>query len=94
MLEKQIEDAVCRYARDKGVLAYKFTSPSRRAVPDRMFIAPGGVVWFAEFKQTGKKPTAPQEREHARLRDQGCVVLVIDTVDGGKMMIDMMVGGA
>lgn len=93
MLEKQIEDAVCRYARDKGVLAYKFTSPARAAVPDRMFIAPGGRIWFCEFKRTGQKPTAPQEREHNRLRMQGCTVFVVDNVGDGKMMVDLMVGG-
>jgi len=93
MLEKQIEDVVCRYARDKGVLAYKFTSPNRAAVPDRLFIAPGGRVWFCEFKRTGQKPTAPQEREHDRLRMQGCTVFVIDNVEDGKMMVDLMVGG-
>ena len=38
MLEKQIESKVCDYAKSKGVLAYKFTSPARAAVPDRLFI--------------------------------------------------------
>lgn len=94
MLEKDIEDRVCRYARDKGVLAYKFTSPNRAAVPDRLFIAPGGRVWFCEFKRGGQKPTAPQEREHNRLRIQGCTVFVIDNVEDGKMMVDLMVGMA
>ena len=38
MLEKQIERKVCDYAKNKGLLAYKFTSPARAAVPDRLFI--------------------------------------------------------
>jgi hypothetical protein len=93
MLEKQIEAKVCEYAKSKGVLAYKFTSPARAAVPDRMFIAPDGRVWFCEFKREGQKPTAAQDREHTRLRQQKVNVFVIDNVTEGKNMIDLMVMG-
>jgi hypothetical protein len=90
MLEKQIEAKVCDYAKTKNVLAYKFTSPARAAVPDRMFIRPDGHIWFCEFKRSGQKPTAAQEREHNKLRQHKVDVFVIDSVDGGKMMINMM----
>ena len=93
MLEKDIESKVCEYARAKGVLAYKFTSPARAAVPDRMFIAPDGRVWFCEFKRGGQKPTPAQEREHAKLRTQKVNVFVIDNVIEGKTMIDVMTMG-
>jgi hypothetical protein len=93
MLEKQIESKVCEYARSKGVLAYKFTSPARAAVPDRLFIAPDGRVWFCEFKRAGAKPTGAQEREHNTLRQQKVSVFVIDNVIEGKNMIDLMVMG-
>jgi len=94
VLEKEIEGKVCDYARSKGVLAYKFTSPARAAVPDRLFIAPDGRVWFCEFKREGAKPTPAQEREHTRLREQKVNVFVIDNVIEGKNMIDLMVMGA
>ena len=93
MLEKEIEAKVCEYARSKGVLAYKFTSPARAAVPDRLFIAQDGRMWFCEFKAAGKKPTPAQEREHTRLREQKVNVFVIDNVSEGKLMIDVMVMG-
>lgn len=93
MLEKQIEAKVCEYARSKNVLAYKFTSPSRAAVPDRIFIRPDGLVWFCEFKRTGQKATEAQKREHLRLQQHKVSVFVIDTVDDGKNMIDVMVMG-
>ena len=93
MLEKQIEAKVCDYAKTKNVLAYKFTSPARAAVPDRMFVAPDGRVWFCEFKRSGQKPTAAQEREHLRLRDHKVNVFVIDDVNEGKTMIDLMTMG-
>jgi hypothetical protein len=92
MLEKHIESKVCEYARDRACLAYKFTSPARSAVPDRMFISPAGVIWFCEFKREGQKPTPQQDREHTRLRDYGVKVFVIDNVADGRVMVDMMVG--
>jgi hypothetical protein len=93
VLEKDIESRVCDYARTKNVLAYKFTSPARAAVPDRLFIAPDGRVFFCEFKRAGAKPTSAQEREHTRLRQQKVNVFVIDNVIEGKNMIDLMVMG-
>lgn len=94
MLEKVIEGKVCDYAKSKGVLAYKFTSPARHAVPDRLFIAPDGTMWFCEFKRAGQKPTPAQEREHTRLRQQKVNVFVIDNVAAGIEMINLMVGHA
>jgi hypothetical protein len=93
MLEKDIEKKVCDYAKTKNVLAYKFTSPARAAVPDRLFIAPDGSMWFIEFKREGQKPTDAQEREHDRLRRHKVNVFVVDNVDSGKTVIDMMVAG-
>jgi len=93
MLEKQIEAKVCEYAKTKNVLVYKFTSPARAAVPDRMFIRPDGRIWFVEFKREGAKPTEAQEREHHRLRQHKVNVFVIDNVEEGKTMIDLMVMG-
>ena len=92
MLEKDIEKKVCDYARERGLLVYKFTSPARAAVPDRLFIGPKGRVWFVEFKREGQKPTPAQEREHTRLRGHSVSVFVIDDVEQGKAVVDTMVG--
>lgn len=88
MLEKEIEKRVCDYARAKGFLAYKFTSPARASVPDRLFITPTGSVFFIEFKRPGGKLTGGQAREIERLRRQGVNVSVIYSVEDGKRMID------
>lgn len=88
-LERNIERAVCDYARDKGLLVYKFTSPQRAAVPDRMFIRPDGRVFFIEFKRKGLQPTPAQEREHVRLRGHGVAVHVVDDVMVGRFVVDM-----
>jgi hypothetical protein len=93
MLEAKIEEAVCNYAKSKGFLAYKFTSPNRAAVPDRLFILPSGHMFFIEFKREGQKPTIPQAREHARLRQQNVQVYVVDSIDQGKDIINSMCAG-
>lgn len=86
-LEKDIEKRVCDYAKSLGMLVYKFTSPSRRSVPDRLFITKGGVVFFIEFKRAGAKPTPAQEVEIAKIRATGVEVYVVDTVDHGKRVV-------
>ena len=91
MLERDIEKKVCEYAKSLGILAYKFTSPQRRSVPDRLFIAPGGVIFFIEFKQTGKTFTKGQEREAIRLADNGADVYLVDSVEGGKVLLNGIV---
>lgn len=91
MLEKQIEAKVCDYAKERGLLVYKFTSPARAAVPDRMFVLPSGTIFFCEFKRGGQKPTGPQEREHHRLRGHKVSVFVVDNVLDGLRMVDTMI---
>lgn len=88
MFEKDIENKVCKYAREKGFLAYKFTSPQRAAVPDRLFIAPDGVMFFIEFKRPGAVPASAQVREHTRLINQGVAVYVIDDVTKGTELVN------
>ena len=91
MLERDIERRVCEYARFRDLLVYKFTSPARAAVPDRVFILPNGRVFFIEFKRPGAKPTPAQAREHERLLKQNVPVFVIDDVNMGKTLIDGMI---
>jgi len=88
MLERDIEKRVKDYARSKGWLAYKFTSPGHIGVPDGLFISPVGFVIMMEFKQTGKKPTAMQQREIDRINQHGVLALVVDSVEQGKTIID------
>lgn len=87
-LEKDIEKRVCDHAKKLGCLVYKFTSPARRSVPDRLFIAPGGKVFFIEFKRLGQSPTPAQAIEIDRIKRQGVPVGVADTVEKGKNIVD------
>lgn len=82
--EKDVELALVRRVKALGGLCEKFTSPSRRSVPDRLVTLPGGRVVFVELKAPGKKPTESQARDHARRIALGCEVCVIDTVEGAN----------
>ncbi len=86
-LEKDIEKSVCDYAKSLGMLCYKFTSPSRRSVPDRLFITKHGVVFFIEFKRLSGKLTPAQDVEIAKIEKQGIKVFVVNNVELGKMVV-------
>lgn len=84
MLEKNIEMALCRRVKALGGMADKFVSPSKRSVPDRLVILPGGKIIFVEVKAPGKKPTPKQALDHQRRRALGCDVRVIDNLQDAK----------
>ena len=88
VLEKTIEKAVCDYAKQKGMEVYKFTSPARVGVPDRLFLAPHQHAFFIEFKRPGGKPTAVQEREAKKIAMCGFNIYLVDDIDKGKSIID------
>lgn len=89
-LEKEIEKKICDYAKKRKCLVYKFTSPSQRAVPDRMIITPDGMVGFLEIKREGAVPTKLQTMEMAKLKQQGCNVEWVDSVFEGEMFVNGM----
>jgi len=75
--EAKAENALVRAVLRLGGIAYKFTSPGRRGVPDRLVVLPGGRVIFVEVKAPGGRLSKLQEIEIARLRTQGARVTVI-----------------
>ena len=85
--ESVIEKKVKAYARKQGWLVYKFSSPGKRSVPDDIFLKKK-YAFFIEFKATGGRATVAQNQEHGLLRDEGFVVLVIDSVSEGMRMVD------
>lgn len=66
--EKDTEAYLCEQVETvlKGI-AYKFSSPNRRSVPDRLCILPEGVHFFVEIKSEGKDPSPAQVREINRI---------------------------
>ena len=76
MLEKQIEAKAGKLCKERGVLFYKFVSPSHRGVPDRILIFPNGQVVFCEFKNEKGVPTALQLLEQKRLSNNRAKVVM------------------
>lgn len=86
-----VEKPVVSYARRKGFMADKFTSPSRRSVPDYLFTI-GFFCFFIEFKNPSKpcKATPAQEKDHIKRRKNGSIVFVCNDVDEGRKIINKM----
>lgn len=91
VLEKDIEKKIVAYAKSKGCLCYKFTSPAQRSVPDRIIVTPHGVVGFLEVKRPGNEPTKAQYAELHKLLNLSCFAEWHDTVEGAKKFIDDLI---
>ena len=50
MREKDIEKKLVDGIKRLGGCAYKWVSPGRDGVPDRIVVLPGGIIWFVELK--------------------------------------------
>ena len=86
--ESENEKHLVKLAKQHGGSADKFTSPSRRSVPDRICTVPcwDPIIQFVEVKAEGEEATDPQQRDHNRRRAMGAIVHVVDT----KQLIDDM----
>ena len=84
MLEKKIEQALCKRVKELGGLCDKFKSPGKRAVPDRVVTLPNNRIIFVELKRPGEEPTALQLKDHKKRRALGCDVRVIDSLEGAN----------
>ena len=80
MLEKTVEAYLVTQVQKMDGIAYKFTSPNRRSVPDRLVVLPDSRLFFVECKSTDGKLTPGQTREIKRLRDMGQVVYIVASV--------------
>lgn len=77
--EKVLERKLQAHVKKLNGWTLKLLSDFVRGLPDRLILLPGGRVLFAEVKTTGKKPTKIQNFVHARLRELGFKVLLIDS---------------
>lgn len=82
-MEKDIEAYLVRKVKERGGVAYKFTSPAHRGVADRVVCLPG-QTWFVEVKAPGGRLTALQTlfgREMERLGQNYTVLWSKEDVD-------------
>lgn len=92
MRESKIERAVCAYAKKKGMEVYKFVSPGRSGVPDRIFIHHGSIL-FIEFKAPGQKPRPLQQHEIDKLVKHNMMTAVVDDEQKGIDLVNWLLLG-
>lgn len=92
MSEKEIERRMCEMVHNRGGLAYKFTSPNSRGVPDRVVITPRGEVWFVELKAASGRLSALQKWRKAELEKRGANVRVIRGWEAAKAFVEEVMG--
>lgn len=76
--ESKLENYFCKRAEGMGAVIRKAQWIGRRGAPDRKMHCRGFAA-YVEFKAPGEKLRANQEREIAKLRAEGAIVLVIDS---------------
>lgn len=79
MQESDIEARLRKKVTKAGGLCWKWVSPGRRGVPDRIIIMPGGVTVYVELKAPGKTERPDQVLVQRMLRERGC--WVVSSVD-------------
>lgn len=71
--EGQVEDYLIKKCEEYGFLCYKFTSPGRKGVPDRIVIGRGHTV-FIELKAENGTPSKLQLLNAQRMIQAGADV--------------------
>ena len=61
MLEREIERYLVKRVEALGGKAYKFVSPGRAGVADRIVCLPNGETWFVEVKTASGRLSALQK---------------------------------
>lgn len=87
LLERDIEQYLVEQVAKLGGKAYKFSSMSNRAVPDRACFFPKGTFILVELKAPGKKPTPLQYKVIRSIRLMDHEVLIIDS----KELVDIFI---
>ena len=77
--ERKVEEYIIGYVKSLGGLCYKFVSPGRNGVPDRIVILPPGRIYFVELKAAGQKPRPSQLAVHREMARMGVNVWVLDS---------------
>jgi hypothetical protein len=83
--ESYIERKVCEFAIRNKWITFKWTSPSSRFVPDRLFFKDSNII-IIEFKAPGATPNKGQRLVHKILEKAGFPVAIIDDVEEGKKL--------
>ena len=78
MLEKDVEKELVRKTEESGGMAWKFVSPGKSGVPDRIILLPNGKIGFVELKAPGEKMRPLQIKRKEQLEKLGFMVFMVD----------------
>ncbi|MBQ0079351.1 MAG: VRR-NUC domain-containing protein [Eubacterium sp.] len=86
MLESTLERKIVLFVQNVGGQCWKWVSPSRTGVPDRICIFPGGKVVFVELKRPGRKDgrSPAQVKVFSILEKLGCRVWLVNDFEAFK----------
>ncbi|CUO52758.1 VRR-NUC domain [[Eubacterium] contortum] len=87
MLEKDIENWLNKKVKQLGGLSFKFVSPNNPGVPDRIYIFPGGKVYFVELKTEIGKLSGIQKWQRERFTEMGCRFYLVKGMNQAKEFI-------
>ena len=80
IIENDVEKYLIKKCEKMGALCWKWTSPGRRGVPDRIVFCLG-KTYLTELKRPGEKPRLDQKVIHDKLKKVGIPVHVLDSKD-------------
>lgn len=86
--ENRVERRLIDGVKALGGITFKFVSPGRAGVPDRVVILPDGAVHFVELKALGGKPSRIQLRRISQLRKLDVTALVLTGADEVERYLD------
>ena len=75
--EAKIEAWLNERVKELGGISYKFVSPMNPGVPDRIYLFPGGRVYFVELKTEIGRLANIQKWQGKRIRETGCRYRVV-----------------
>ncbi|HCR83884.1 MAG TPA: hypothetical protein DIW07_10820 [Lachnospiraceae bacterium] len=88
MLEKDIEAWLNKKIRELGGMSFKFVSPNNPGVPDRIYIFPGGKIYFVELKTEIGRMSNIQKWQRERFTKMGCRFYLVKGMDQAKKFIE------
>lgn len=87
MREKDIEDWMSAQVKKLGGISLKFVSPGNPGVPDRIYLFPGGKVYFVELKKEIGRLSEIQKWQRERFQKMGCKFHVVKGMESARQFI-------
>lgn len=90
MAERDVEARLVRGVRKLGGVCWKWVSPGRVGVPDRIALLPHGVVAFVEVKDDDGQVSRQQELTLREIGNLGHNVYVVHGAEAVDLLLERM----